>query len=122
MIKIYTAALAVATALNIFYTVYSYNEVNKWRQSMDSRIENTVERVNHIEDRVHEVNSINNRVSSIGQQVEEIQSQVGEKLDSKLAVQIDNKILETMMSFEARVYELELQNIERKLRESVKEK
>ena len=122
MIKIYTAALAVATALNIFYTVYSYNEVNKWRQAMDSRIENTVERVNHIEDRTHEVNSINNRVDSIDQQVKEIQSQVGEKLDSELAVKIDNKMLETMMSFEARVYELELQNIERKLKESVKEK
>jgi chorismate synthase len=122
MIKIYTAALAVATALNIFYTVYSYNEVNKWRQEVDSRIENTVERVNHIEDRTHEVNGINNRVDSIGQQVKEIQSQVGEKLDSELAVKIDNKMLETMMSFEARVYELELQNIERKLKESVKEK
>jgi chorismate synthase len=122
MIKIYTAALAVATALNIFYTVYSYNEVNKWRQVMDLRIENTVERVNHIEDRTHEVNGINNRVDSIGQQVKEIQSQLGEKLDSELAVKIDNKMLETMMSFEARVYELELQNIERKLKESVKEK
>jgi hypothetical protein len=122
MKNIYNIVIGIAVALNILYTVYAYNGVNKWRQAMDSRIENTVERVNHIEDRAHEVNSINNRVDSIDQQVKEIQSQVGEKLDSKLAVQIDNKILETMMSFEARVYELELQNIERKLRESVKEK
>jgi hypothetical protein len=101
MIKIYTAALAVATALNIFYTVYSYNEVNKWRQSMDSRIENTVERVNHIEDR-----SI-----SISESVEKANAQI--KNEQQIAYRSQDSIVKSMMLLESRVYELE----ENKLKE-----
>lgn len=115
MTKYYIAALAIATALNIFYTVYSYNEVNKWRQSVDSRIENTVERVNHVEDRV---NSIDN--TELHKQIKEVHSQVNAKIDNKLVDQINSRMLETMMSLEARVYELELKDIEKKLRESAK--
>ena len=101
MIKIYTAALAVATALNIFYTVYSYNEVNKWRQAMDSRIENTVERVNHIEDR-----SI-----SISESVENANAQI--KSEQQIAYKSQDSIVKSMMLLESRVYELE----ENKLKE-----
>lgn len=115
MTKYYIAALAIATALNIFYTVYSYNEVNKWRQTVDSRIENTVERVNHVEDRV---NSVDN--AELHEQIKEVQSQVNAKIDDKLVDQINSRMLETMMSLEARVYELELKDIEQKLRESAK--
>jgi hypothetical protein len=101
MIKIYTAALAVATALNVFYTVYSYNEVNKWRQAMDSRIENTVERVNHIEDR-----SI-----SISESVEKTNAQI--KNEQQIAYKSQDSIVKSMMLLESRVYELE----ENKLKE-----
>jgi chromosome segregation ATPase len=108
MIKIYTAALAVATALNIFYTVYSYNEVNKWRQvtdsrieAIDSRIDNTVERVNHIEDR-----SI-----SISESVEKANAQI--KNEQQIAYKSQDSIVKSMMLLESRVYELE----ENKLKE-----
>ena len=101
MIKIYTAALAVATALNIFYTVYSYNEVNKWRQAMDSRIENTVERVNQIEDRV---NGINESVENANAQI---------KNEQQIAYKSQDSIVKSMMLLESRVYELE----ENKLKE-----
>jgi chromosome segregation ATPase len=108
MIKIYTAALAVATALNIFYTVYSYNEVNKWRQetdsrleTIDSRIENTVERVNHVEDR-----SI-----SISESVEKANAQI--KNEQQIAYKSQDSIVKSMMLLETRVYELE----ENKLKE-----
>lgn len=102
MTKYYIAALAIATALNIFYTVYSYNEVNKWRLDIDarieavkSRVENTAERVNHVEDNTNNANLT----------VEKVTNYL--KNEQKVADQSQDSIVKTMMLFETRLYSLE---------------
>jgi hypothetical protein len=101
MKNIYNIVIGIAVALNILYTVYAYNGVNKWRQDIDSRIENTVERVNHIEDR-----SI-----SISESVEKANAQI--KNEQQIAYKSQDSIVKSMMLLESRVYELE----ENKLKE-----
>jgi predicted PurR-regulated permease PerM len=121
MTKYYIAALAIATALNIFYTVYSYNEVNKWKQDMSEwkQSQELKWKQDMSEWKQSQELQYDLDLEKLQEEIKAMQSQVNTKIDSKLVDQINSRMLETMMSLEARVYELELKDIEQKLRESV---
>lgn len=102
MKNIYNIVIGVAVALNILYTIYAYNGVNKWRQEIDQRIEaveqradNTVERVNHVEDR-----SIN-----ISESVEKVTNYL--KNEQQVSDKSQDSIVKSMMLLETRLYALE---------------
>ena len=102
MKNIYNILIGIAVALNILYTVYAYNGVNKWRQDIDlrieaveSRVENTAERVNRVEDNTNNANTT----------VEKVTNYL--KNEQKVADQSQDSIVKTMMLFETRLYALE---------------
>jgi peptidoglycan hydrolase CwlO-like protein len=115
MKNIYNIVIGIAVALNILYTVYAYNGVNKWRQETDSRIQSTAERVNHIEKQVkntvERVNHVEDRSISISESVEKANAQI--KNEQQIAYKSQDSIVKSMMLLETRVYELE----ENKLKE-----
>lgn len=102
MKNIYNIVIGIAVGLNILYTIYAYNGVNKWRQDIDqrieaveSRVENTAERVNHVEDNTNNANTTVEKVTNYLKQ------------EQKVADQSQDSIVKTMMLFETRLYSLE---------------
>ena len=102
MEKIYEIILGIAVILNILYTIYSYNDTNKWRldinnriEAVESRVENTAERVNHVEDNTNNANTTVEKVTNYLKQ------------EQKVADQSQDSIVKTMMLFETRLYALE---------------
>jgi tRNA C32,U32 (ribose-2'-O)-methylase TrmJ len=82
MNKIYIIALAIATGLNVFYTIYSYNQMNKWKESV-------------IQESTNEQNSVaelKEEIQKAIQQNEKLYADAGVKYDKLLeAAQADFK-------------------------------
>lgn len=92
MNKIYTAALAIAVTLNVLYTVYAWNDYNKWKAV-------------YIEEQANGTSDIDTRMKFVEMHATTNHETVNDyRSESR---QADAKIVETMMNLETRLYELE---------------
>jgi hypothetical protein len=95
MTNIYIIALALATGLNIFYTVYSYNEYNQTKQEYIEQVEENRRLIALVDNKLRTKYSTTESIAEVihdGDSVKE---------------DIHNRIVETMMSLEVRLYSVE---------------
>lgn len=92
MNKVIVAVLSLAVGLNVLYTVYSYNQMNKWKtehfgqqEEMNKKVDDQLSLMSSL------IDSNSNMIGNVNHRSNEA----------------DSKIVKTMMSLETRLYELE---------------